>query len=67
MKPVQLSSSAIMQVQYHEKTHELDILFTDGTFESYKKVPLNVYQELIKAPSAGYFFNTEIRGRYAFS
>lgn len=67
MEPVTISSTAIQQVQYHEKKKELDVLFTDGTFSSYKNVPEKVYKELISTESVGYYFNTEIRGKYAFS
>lgn len=67
MEPVTLASSAIHQVRYDTKKKELDVLFSDGTFSSYKNVPLKVYQELITTDSVGYYFNTEIRGKYAFS
>lgn len=67
MVAVQLSSSAINQVEYHKKNHVLDVYFTDGNVRNYKNVPEKVYQGLILANSAGKFFNYNIRDIYQYS
>lgn len=64
MTVVLVNSSAIHQVEYHKRTKELDIYFTDGDFRSYKNVPERVVKEFLEAPSKGTYFNYNIREVY---
>lgn len=45
---------------------ELEIQFTDGTVYTYENVPYDVFQELTEAPSAGAYFNSDIRNAYSY-
>ena len=57
MKPVRLGSAAIAAVRYDEKKRTLDVEFREGDTYRYSHVPEFVYRELLKAESAGAFWN----------
>lgn len=57
MKRVELGSSAIAAVRYDEKQRRLDVEFREGDTYRYMHVPEFVYRELLKAKSAGAFWN----------
>jgi hypothetical protein len=65
MLPVE--SSLMTDVQYDEKTRELDIRFTSGKTYRYFDVPKNVYSRLLRAKSKGEFFNEEIKEIYQYA
>jgi hypothetical protein len=56
-REVRLSSAAIAAVRYDESKHTLDVEFREGETYRYLHVPEFVYQELLKAESAGAFWN----------
>ncbi len=51
----------------HEKEKTLSVYFTDATNSTYHGVPKELYQGLLKAKSAGGFFNDKIRDHYKSS
>jgi len=57
MKPVRLGSAAIAAVRYDEKKRTLYVEFREGDTYRYSHVPEFVYRELLKAESAGAFWN----------
>jgi hypothetical protein len=57
MRPVRLGSSAIAAVKYDQKNKTLDVEFREGHSYRYMHVPEFVYRELLKAESAGAFWN----------
>jgi hypothetical protein len=57
VKRVRLSSAAIAAVRYDEKERTLDVEFRDGNTYRYVNVPEFVYRELLKAESAGAYWN----------
>ena len=67
MTLVTLKSSAISQVEYQEKEKTLSVYFTDATNSTYHGVPKELNQGLLKAKSAGGFFNDKIRDHYKSS
>ena len=56
-KKVRLASAAIASVRYDEKKRTLDVEFRSGDIYRYMHVPDFVYRELLKAESAGAFWN----------
>jgi hypothetical protein len=56
-KRVRLGSAAIAAVSYDEKKRTLEIEFRGGDTYRYKHVPEFAYRELLKAESAGAFWN----------
>jgi lysyl-tRNA synthetase class 2 len=56
-KKVRLSSAAIAAVRYNERNRTLDVEFRGGDTYRYLHVPEFVYRELLKAESAGAFWN----------
>jgi len=57
VQSVKLDSEAIAAVRYDEKKRTLDVEFRDGDIYCYSHVPEFVYRELLKAESAGAFWN----------
>jgi KTSC domain len=66
MKRVRLGSSAIASVSYDEKNKTLSVEFRDGDTYRYAHVPEFVYRELLKAESAGTFWN-QLKDNYEFT
>jgi hypothetical protein len=60
------ASSALARAEYDTSLRTLDIYFTDGTSGTYYNVPPDVYAGLIRAGSAGQFFNYVIRNNYGY-
>lgn len=58
MKWVRLGSAAIAAVRYDEKKRSLDVEFREGDTYGYVHVPEFVFRELLKAESAGVFWNS---------
>jgi lysyl-tRNA synthetase class 2 len=61
-----VESSAIRFIRYSDRRRELYITFTGTGTYAYREVPRQVYDDFVKAPSKGQFFNEEIRDRYGF-
>jgi KTSC domain len=60
-----LNSSAIQTVDYNPVSRILKVWFTEsGGPYDYRGVPQNIYDGLIRAGSAGSFFNAYIRDQY---
>jgi hypothetical protein len=66
MKRVRLGSSAIASLLYDEKERTLDVEFREGENYRYLHVPEFVYRGLLKAESAGAFWN-QIKDNYEFT
>jgi hypothetical protein len=65
VKQVRLDSSAITAVTYDEKKQTLTVEFREGETYCYAQVPEFVYRELLKAESAGAFWN-RVKDNYEF-
>ena len=65
MKRVPLDSTAIAAVTYEEQNRTLDVEFREGETYGYFNVPEFVYQDLLKAESAGAFWNS-VKDQYEF-
>ena len=66
MKSVRLGSAAIASVTYDEREHTLDVQFREGETYRYRHVPTFVYRALLKAESAGAFWN-QVKDNYKFT
>lgn len=66
MKRIRLSSAAIAAVTYDESQKILEVEFREGNIYRYAHVPKFVYEELLKAPSAGAFWN-HVKDNYEFT
>lgn len=66
MESSKLKSSRMKEAKYYKEEKILEIIFNDGKEYEYSKVPYDVYNGLVKAASAGKFFNMYIRGKYSF-
>ena len=61
-----MPSTAIRNLFYVPKKHELWVTFVSGRRYVYGDVPADVFDAFRTAESRGGFFNHEIRDRYAF-
>jgi hypothetical protein len=59
-----VDSSVLAAVGYDGKQHVLEATFRTGRVYRYFDVPTAVYKALLNAPSAGKYFNRNIRDRY---
>ena len=59
-----LGSSVLVAAGYDAEQQILELAFANGRVYRYASVPELVHRRLIKAPSAGEFFNAEIRDHY---
>ena len=62
MMRVPLVSSMMTSAGYDPTNRVLEIAFARGAVYRYFDVPLDVYQELLTAPSQGRIFHSCIRG-----
>jgi hypothetical protein len=60
------SSSAIERARYSLDSRTLDIWYKGGDCYTYFDVPMETYQALRSAPSAGEYVNREIKERYRY-
>ena len=54
-------SSAISRATYHADRRALDLWYRGGDRYSYFEVPIEIYEALCEAPSAGEFVNRVIK------
>jgi hypothetical protein len=57
-------STNISAVGYDETTGTLIVRFNNGSTYRYDQVPAHEHEGLLKAPSAGKYFNGQIRPKY---
>ncbi len=60
-------SSMINRVEFTPVNQTLYIIFNNNTVYGFEEVPPEVFDALCKAPSAGIFFNKQIKDRYSFT
>lgn len=61
---VPVSSSFIAAIGWANGTLQVELL--NGRVYEYYRVPYSTYSAFLSAPSKGRYFNTFIRGRYAY-
>lgn len=61
---VSLQSSNIRAVQYEPQTHALSVEFHSRSVYVYSGVPETIFQGLLRAYSAGHYYNQWIKGQY---
>jgi lysyl-tRNA synthetase, class II len=61
---VKLTSSSLAMAHYDPEQGRLRLQFRDGALYEYFDVPGETVNQLLSAPSKGYFFNRFIRGRF---
>ena len=66
MRRIRLESSFLASVLYLPKRRELEVEFRSGEVCRYFDVPRQIYGELLKVPSKGGYFNSNIRQRFLF-
>jgi len=64
MEMIRVSSDAISAVGYDQETRRMRIRFTSGNSYDFCRVPLEIYERLMRSSSKGSFYNDHIRGRY---
>lgn len=64
---VAVRSSVIHSVAYNASSKYLTILFRGGSSYRFLGVPRNIFDDLLKSPSKGIYFNKYILGKYKSS
>lgn len=59
-------SSNIQQISYDPKEQILTVWFHSGAVYMYSDVPMDLFQEMMKADSIGKFFHSRIRSEFKF-
>ncbi|HVZ19253.1 MAG TPA: KTSC domain-containing protein [Terriglobales bacterium] len=67
MERVKIVSSNISEAGFDPASRTLELMFVNGRVYQYFDVPQHVFDGLCNAPSAGQYFNQEIRGIYRFA
>ena len=62
-----LCSSLLASAQYLADERALLITFASGKVYRYDSVERSIFEELLRAPSAGGYFNRNVRGRFPCS
>ncbi|MCY4610732.1 MAG: KTSC domain-containing protein [Gammaproteobacteria bacterium] len=61
------ASSNLQSVGYDEPSQTLEIEFRSGGIYRYFNVPMNLYRELMRAPSKGGFLHQYIKNAFPYS
>ena len=64
---VVVESSLLAKVAYDHQRANLQVEFRDGALYRYLGVPIQTYQDLLRADSKGAYFNRHIRGPFPFA
>jgi hypothetical protein len=67
MKPIAVDSTTLNTVAYVADRQLLQLEFRNRTVYHYFHVPADVYEALMCAPSKGTYFNSSIRGLFAYA
>jgi len=59
-----MASSAMTAIAYDDEKRWLQVEFSNRSLYRYFDVPEPLYLGLLRAPSPGTYFNTQIRGKY---
>jgi len=63
---MKLDSTMIAEVRYDKDSKDLFVTFRTGKIAVYRDVPFYLYRNLVTADSAGHYFATNIKGKFAF-
>ena len=66
MERISVSSSNISSIGYDEDSCTLEVQFNSGAIYQYFDIPLEIYNGIMQAGSAGQFFAQQIKGYYRF-
>ena len=64
MRMIPVSSSALSAIGYDPQTRRMKITFAQGHTYDFCRVPQQVFDALMRAPSKGTYYNENIKGRY---
>jgi hypothetical protein len=62
-----VSSSTIRELGYDADRQILEVLFVNGHLYQYFDVPEAIFQEMLRAGSAGQYLNANIKGRFRYA
>lgn len=67
MRRQPVTSSNIAEIGYDEGQRTLEVLFLNGSIYQYFEVPSQIFNELMKASSAGQYLNANIKGNFRYA
>ena len=66
MQRASVESSTLRSAGHDDQSAVLELQFRNGAVYQYGLVPRSVYQDLLRSPSKGGYFNQNIRGKYPY-
>ena len=66
MERIEVESSNLASVGYDAENEILEVEFKHGGIYQYFDVPVEIYEELMNAPSHGVYFSANIRNDYEY-
>lgn len=66
MQTKTIDSTSVAEVGYEQEENLLRVQFQNGSTYDYFDVPADVYEGILRAPSAGRFFNENVSGEFAY-
>lgn len=66
MKFINVESSNIEAIGYEYEDEILYIKYLNGSVYKFYKVPKQIYEEFLSAPSKGQFMNSRIKGAFSY-
>ena len=67
MQLIHLCSTLLRTATYHHQAALLELEFIGGSRYHYSGVPQQIFDGLLRAPSKGAFFNSQIRNQFPFT
>ena len=67
MITVPVSSTMIAAISYDEQTQQLSVHWVRGGQNDYGRVPKEVFDKFVSAPSVGQFYNQNIKGNQDYT
>lgn len=66
MQTTTIDSTSLAEVGYEQDESTLRVQFQNGSTYDYFDVPANVYEGILKATSAGRFFNENVLDSFSY-
>ena len=67
MRRDKVSSTAVAEIGYDDRSRTLEVLFAGGTLYQYFDVPRQEFEALMGAASYGHYLSSQIKGRYRYA
>jgi hypothetical protein len=67
MRRDKVTSTAVSEIGYDDKTRTLEVLFATGSLYQYFDIPPQEFEALMQSESYGRYLSSSIKGRYRYA